>query len=152
MRGIVRGEAGRGPALYRAGHLPADEYRPGDIVEVGCWAHARRYFHEARDTDAARSAEAFTRIRDFYRVEDEARDLITRQQLVGEAADAVRLQLRQERTKVKLVAFAAWLEDQTPCARAILLLADGSSVSATGRLVAIQRRGSSVTGPAFSAV
>ena len=89
-------------------------YRPGDIVEVGCWAHARRYFHEARDTDAARSAEALTRIRDFYRVEDEARDLITRQQLTGDAADALRLQLRQERTKTKLVAFAAWMEDQTP--------------------------------------
>lgn len=89
-------------------------YRPGDIVEVGCWAHARRYFHEARDSDAARSAEALTRIRDFYRVEDEARDLITRQQLVGDAADAVRLQLRQERTKTKLAEFAAWLEDQAP--------------------------------------
>ena len=89
-------------------------YRPGDIVEVGCWAHARRYFHEARDTDAARSAEALTRIRDFYRVEDEARDLITRQQLAGDAADVLRLQLRQERTKAKLAAFATWLEDQAP--------------------------------------
>ena len=89
-------------------------YRPGDIVEVGCWAHARRYFHEARDTDAARSAEALTRIRDFYRVEDEARDLIVRQQLAGDAADALRLQLRRERTKVKLAEFAAWLEDQSP--------------------------------------
>ena len=65
-------------------------YRPGDIIEVACWAHARRYFHEARETDAARSAEALTRIRDFYRVEGDARDLITRQQLVGDAADAVR--------------------------------------------------------------
>ena len=113
-----------GPAAilknYR-GFLQADAanvfdglYRPGDIVEVACWAHARRYFHEARETDAARSAEALTRIRDFYRVEDEARDLITRQQLVGDAADAVRWQLRQERTKAKLAAFAAWLEDQAP--------------------------------------
>ncbi|HTK76790.1 MAG TPA: IS66 family transposase [Gemmataceae bacterium] len=89
-------------------------YRPGAIVEVGCWAHARRYFHEARDTDAARSAEALTRIRDFYRVEDDARDLITRQQLAGDAADALRLRLRQERTTPKLAAFAAWLDDQAP--------------------------------------
>ena len=72
------------------------------------------YFHEARDTDAARSAEALTRIRDFYRVEDDARDLITRQQLLGDAADAIRLQLRQERTKAKLAAFAAWLDEQAP--------------------------------------
>ena len=113
-----------GPAAilkdYR-GFLQADSanvfdgiYRPGDIVEVACWAHARRYFHEARETDAVRSAEALTRIRDFYRVEDEARDLITRQQLVGEADDAIRLQLRQERTRPKLAAFASWLEDQSP--------------------------------------
>jgi transposase len=85
---------------------------PGDIVEVGCFAHARRYFFEARDTDAARSAEALTRIRDFYRIEDEARDLITRQRLDGDAADAVRWRLRQERTKDKLAAFATWLADQ----------------------------------------
>jgi transposase len=89
-------------------------YLPGAIVEVGCMAHARRYFYEARDTDAARSAEALTRIRGFYLIEDEARDLITRQRLDGDAADAVRLRLRQERTKEKLAAFAAWLDDQAP--------------------------------------
>jgi hypothetical protein len=89
-------------------------YLPGGIVEVGCFAHARRYFFEARDTDAARSAEALTRIRDFYLIEDEARDLITRQGLDGDEADAIRLRLRQERTKEKLAAFAAWLTDQAP--------------------------------------
>jgi transposase len=113
-----------GPATilkeYR-GFLQADAanafdglYRPGDIVEVACWAHARRYFHEARDTDAARSAEALTRIRAFYSVEDEARDRITRQGLTDGEADAVRLQLRRERTKGELAAFAAWLDDQAP--------------------------------------
>jgi hypothetical protein len=89
-------------------------YIPGGIVEVGCFAHARRYFHDARDTDAARSAEALARIRDCYLIEDEARDLINRQRLDGEAADALRLRLRQERTKAKLEAFAAWLADQAP--------------------------------------
>jgi transposase len=113
-----------GPATilkeYR-GFLQADAanvfdglYRPGDIVEVACWAHARRYFHEARDTDAARSAEALTRIRVFYAIEDDARDTITRDGLVGDAADAVRQQLRQERTKAKLADFATWMDDQAP--------------------------------------
>jgi transposase len=111
-----------GPAAilknYR-GFLQADAasvfdgfFIPGGIVEVGCMAHARRYFFEARETDAARSAEALTRIRGFYLIEDEARDLIARQGLDGEAADALRLRLRQERTKEKLAAFAAWLDDQ----------------------------------------
>jgi transposase len=113
-----------GPAAilkdYR-GFLQADAanvfdgiYRPGAIVEVGCWAHTRRYFYEARDTDAARSAEALTRIRDFYRIEDEARDRSTRERLSGEAADELRRQLRQERTAPKLAVFRTWLDDQAP--------------------------------------
>jgi transposase len=113
-----------GPAAilkeYR-GFLQADAanvfdgiYRPGDIVEVGCWAHARRYFHESRDADAARAAEALTRIRDFYAVEDDARDATARQRLIGDAADALRLQLRQERTRPKLAEFAAWMDGHAP--------------------------------------
>jgi transposase len=89
-------------------------YRPGAIVEVGCWAHTRRYFYEARDTDAARSAEALTRIRDFYRIEEEARDRSTRERLASDAADGLRRQLRQERTAPKLAAFRTWLDDQIP--------------------------------------
>jgi transposase len=89
-------------------------YLPGSIVEVGCFAHARRHFYDARQTDAARSAEALSRIRDFYLIEDEARDLVTRQRLDGDAADTLRLRLRQERTKTKLEAFATWLADQAP--------------------------------------
>jgi transposase len=47
---------------YR-GHLQADAYAAYDafftqpergMVEVGCWAHARRHFHEALDTDPSR--------------------------------------------------------------------------------------------------
>jgi len=111
-----------GPAAILKGYrgfLQADAanvfdgfYLPGTIVEVGCWAHARRYFYDARDTDAARSAEALTRIRAFYLIEDEARDEIARDKLAGAAADAVRLRLRQERTKSKLAEFATWLDAQ----------------------------------------
>lgn len=109
-------------------------YRPGGIVEVGCWAHARRHFHDARDSDAARAAEALARIRDMYAVEDQARDEIARREReladecqrvvtggvsrVKEAppqaeADAIRLRLRQELTRPKLAAFAEWLEEQS---------------------------------------
>jgi hypothetical protein len=105
-------------AKYR-GFLQADAanvfdgiYLPGGIVEVGCWAHARRHFYDARDSDAARTAEALTRIRGFYLVEDDARDLIARQRRSGDDADAVRLRLRQERTVPKLAEFATWLDEQ----------------------------------------
>lgn len=86
-------------------------YLPGSITEVGCWAHGRRYFHEARDSDAAHSAEALVRIRVFYAIEDEADDEIAKAKLTGAVADAVRLRLRQEKTAPKLKEFAAWMEE-----------------------------------------
>jgi transposase len=89
-------------------------YLPGSITEVACWAHARRHFHEARDSDAARSAEALARIGAFYAVEAQAADAIARMDLTGDAADAVRLRLRREQAVPKLAEFAAWLEAQAP--------------------------------------
>ncbi len=85
-------------------------YLPGSITEVGCWAHARRYFHEARDCDAAHSAEALARIRVFYAVEDEAAEEIAKAKLSADAADAVRRRLRQEKTAPRLKEFATWME------------------------------------------
>jgi transposase len=113
-----------GPAAnlqdYR-GFLQADAanvfdgvYLPGGIVEVGSWAHARGYFHDARDSDAARAAEALARIREFYAIESEARDTIARDQMRDAEADALRRKLRQERTTPQLAAFAAWLDGQWP--------------------------------------
>ena len=102
-----------------AGFLQADAanvfdgiYLPGAITEVGCWAHARRYFHEARDSDAARSAEALARIRGFYAIEDEAAQEIDRAKLTLDAADALRLRLRQDKTLPKLADFVQWIEEQ----------------------------------------
>ena len=111
-----------GPAAILAdftGFLQADAanvfdgiYLPGAITEVACWAHARRHLHDARDSDAARSAEALARIRAFYAVEDEATQEIERVKLAGDAADAVRLRLRREQTVPQLLDFARWLEEQ----------------------------------------
>jgi hypothetical protein len=113
---------GTGPATILAeysGFVQADAanvfdgiYLPGTITEVGCWAHGRRYFHEARTSDAVRAAEALARIAAFYAVEDEAAAAIARAKSSGAAADAVRLRLRQEKTAPQLAAFAAWLEEQ----------------------------------------
>jgi transposase len=111
-----------GPAAILAnysGFLQADAanvfdgiYLPGAITEVGCWAHARRHFHEARDSDAVRSAEAIARIGALYVIEKQAAEEIQRDRLEGDAADALRWRLRQEQTRPKLHAFAAWLEEQ----------------------------------------
>jgi len=58
------------------GYLQADAfsgydgiYAGGDVVEVGCNAHARRKFIEAQTTDAARPAAALAYYRQLYTIE-----------------------------------------------------------------------------------
>jgi transposase len=68
---------------YR-GYLQADAYGGYDaffkdpargLIEVGCWAHARRYFHKALESDQPRMGPALLLIAQLYRVEKEARSL-----------------------------------------------------------------------------
>ena len=73
-----------GPEAFLApftGYLQADAYtgydalyRSGGIVEVGCWAHARRRFVEALDTDVA-AAPVLALIQQLYQVEHDAATL-----------------------------------------------------------------------------
>jgi hypothetical protein len=90
------------------GHLQCDAYAGydelfrsarGAVVEVGCWAHARRKFVEAEKTSPALAHEAVARIRQLYAVEHEAKDL-----------DApARAALRRETSKPLLDALKVWL-------------------------------------------
>lgn len=66
---------------YR-GYLQADAYVAYDsfflkpergMVEVGCWAHARRHVHQALDADPSRMRTILLMIADLYRVEKRAR-------------------------------------------------------------------------------
>jgi gamma-glutamylcyclotransferase (GGCT)/AIG2-like uncharacterized protein YtfP len=43
------------------------------MVEVGCWAHARRHIHQALDTDPARMGAVLAYIAQLYAVEKRAR-------------------------------------------------------------------------------
>jgi transposase len=67
---------------YR-GHLQADAYVAYDsfftdpergLVEVGCWAHARRHFHDALDSDPKRMGAVLHLIAQLYAVEKIARE------------------------------------------------------------------------------
>jgi transposase len=78
---------------YR-GYLQADAYGGYDaffrdpargLIEIGCMAHCRRYFHKALDSDQARMGPALLLIAQLYKVEDRARALNAEE----------RLQLRQ---------------------------------------------------------
>jgi len=91
-------------------HLFAD----GSIIELGCWAHCRRNFYDAKESDPARAHVALARIRQLYEVETAARKQIADQELSGAAADAVRLRLRQEKALSEVTALRQWLEAEQP--------------------------------------
>ncbi len=46
-------------------------HRSGDVIEVACWFHARRYFWRALETDRAPSMEALAIIRELFNIERE---------------------------------------------------------------------------------
>jgi transposase len=100
-----------GPEKFLAGfkgYLQADAYAgydriyaPGAVIEVACWAHARRKFVEAQSSDDLRSLAAVAWIKRLYAVEDEAK---------AKELDAEKLrELRQEKSKSLLDGFGAWL-------------------------------------------
>jgi transposase len=82
-----------GPEKFLAGYrgyLQADAYSGYDaffkdpargLLEVGCWAHARRYFHKALESDQPRMGPALLLIAQLYRVEKQARPLAAEDRL-----------------------------------------------------------------------
>lgn len=124
-----------GPAAWLAnykGYLQADAYggydgiyAGGDIIEVACWAHARRKFFEAKDTDGKRAAEMLAMVRELYAVEDLAKARIgevqkamasaTGTEVATLSADqrcAIIRDLRQELSVPTLAKIKAWLDEQ----------------------------------------
>jgi transposase len=113
-----------GPAAFLdgfQGFLQADAYggydgiytgSNGTIIEVACWAHARKKFADAQDSDPERALAAKAWIRQLYDVEDEAKAEITRLGLAGADAAAVFLRLRQEKSRPVLESIHEWLRTQ----------------------------------------
>jgi transposase len=92
-------------------------YNKGDCVEVACWAHARRKFFDAQDTDGRRAVEMLTMIRELYKVEHDAAEKIaamageaTGGTITPEQADAIRRDLRQSGSVPILARIKAWLD------------------------------------------
>lgn len=74
---------------YR-GYLQADAYGGYDaffkdpergLIEVGCWAHARRYFHKALESDQPHMGPPLLLIAQLYRIEEQARPLSSPERL-----------------------------------------------------------------------
>ena len=108
-----------GPATFlinRQGWLQADAYKgydrlfsdPGSrVVEVGCFAHARRYFVDALETDK-RAAVAIAFIKELYQVEADAKAR-------GLGPDEKK-QLRAERSRPLLNSLGEWIKKTVPAA------------------------------------
>ena len=92
------------------GYLQGDAYKGWDavyarnplVVEVGCMAHARRYWFDAKYTDPVRAMKAISFIRQLYDVEDEARNM----------PSEGRKHLRQMKAAPMLAGFRTWLDNQ----------------------------------------
>lgn len=103
------------------GHLQADAfsgydaiYAGGQVVEVGCNAHARRKFVEAQKTDTSRASVALAFYRELYAIEKAIRAEIA---VLPEGADEsaraeIRLRVRQARAVPVLDRFEKWLETE----------------------------------------
>jgi transposase len=95
----------------------------GMVIEVACWAHARRKFHEAQNTDRRNSAQALAYIRLLYDVETQAREQFRAQEQNADSRslDAIRLDLRQKFSVPRLAEFKKWLESlQATCGGQVL--------------------------------
>lgn len=102
-----------GPAKFLdgfSGYLQADAYGGYDGLyhatgaqEVACWAHARRYWWEARATDSRRAHEALSYIGRLYELEEQFREA----KLSGDPLRAA----RQQHATPILDALEQWLDD-----------------------------------------
>ncbi len=96
----------------------------GTVTEVACWAHARRKFYDARNSDPAVSTQALAYIRLLYDVEDQAKteakeaaepthsDGPSEPRHVHEPLVAARYRLRQAEAVPRLAEFKTWLASQ----------------------------------------
>jgi transposase len=105
------------------GYLVADAhavydhlYADGKVVEVGCWAHCRRYFFKALSSDPERSRKALAYIRGLFDLE----------RAQATAPRKKRQQAREEKSRPLVERFFTWCEaewhsvlDDTPIAKAV---------------------------------
>jgi transposase len=107
---------------YR-GYLVADAhvvydhlYASGEVVEVNCWAHARRYFFKALESDPTRAKAGLDLIGSLFRIE----------RTLADAPRRKKEKIREKRSTHIVDAFFSWCDvevgavlDDTPIANAI---------------------------------
>jgi hypothetical protein len=107
---------------YR-GYLVADAhvvydhlYKNGDVTEVACWAHTRRYFFKALESDPERARRALALIGALFRVE----------RAIADAPPGKRRAVRERESRPLVERFFSWCDaeaaavlDETPISNGI---------------------------------
>lgn len=112
--GLLAGYKG---TLVADAHAVYDHlFKSGDVVEAGCWAHARRYWFKALLTDPERARQALALIGALFRIE----------RVHATAPPEKRLAVRQSEARPIVERFFAWCDsevdrvlDDTPSSRAL---------------------------------
>jgi transposase len=93
------------------GYLVADAhavfdhlFTSGEVIEVGCWAHLRRYFFKSLTTDPDRARAALALIGEVFRIERK----------LAQSTPELRLKTRQVESKSIVGKFFSWCEAQAP--------------------------------------
>ncbi|MCC7105426.1 MAG: IS66 family transposase [Chloroflexi bacterium] len=81
-------------------------YKTGKVFEVGCWAHLRRYFYKALDSELDKAREALALIGEIFRIE----------RTLGDVRPDERLAVRQRVVRPVVERFFAWCQAQVPTA------------------------------------
>jgi transposase len=103
--------------LVADAHVVYDHlYASGDVVEVNCWAHCRRYFFKALDSDPERAKVALGFIGSLFRIE----------RTLADAPRKKKEKIREKRSRHIVDAFFSWCDaeagsvlDDTPIANGI---------------------------------
>lgn len=91
--------------LVADAHVVYDHlYKDGAVVEVNCWAHCRRYFFKALDSDPERARRALGFIGALFRIE----------RSIKTAPRKKREHVREKHSKPVVESFYSWCDEQWP--------------------------------------
>lgn len=91
--------------LVADAHVVYDHlYTQGDVVEVNCWAHTRRYFFKALDSDPDRAKVALGFIGALFRIE----------RTLADSPRKKKENIREKRSRPIVDAFFSWCDAESP--------------------------------------
>ncbi len=91
--------------LVADAHVVYDHlYATGDVIEVNCWAHARRYFFKAINSDPDRSKVALGFIGALFRIE----------RTLADSPRKKKEKIRDKRSRPIVDAFFSWCDAEAP--------------------------------------